>query len=62
MRKLIINSSKQDAINLALIFGKVVGSDKEEDTAIDVPEWVEWMFLNAADKEGQNVLCDENVF
>ncbi len=45
-RQVLINSTKQDAINLGLIFGRPIISEELDEETILVPEWVELMYIH----------------
>lgn len=51
MKTIIINSTVRDAINLAIIFGKPIIEKGGNIAALDVPEWIELMYVNAIDAD-----------
>lgn len=44
-RTIIIHSTKQDALNLALILGKLTYTEDGEQGLV-VPEWIELMYIH----------------
>lgn len=45
-RQVLINSTKQDAVILASVLGKLAYDEKTGEQILIVPDWIELMFIH----------------